>query len=78
MTLLILLVATKERSCLLDYYGFGVMASFIVVKYIFYLMPSLKIDHADGPDFAMHLFMFVYLTSCHFMTSNFVLSIVMR
>ena len=73
---LAVILATSKQS-VIDYFGFSIQLPFTVVVYAFYLIPSMHVE-TDGPNFQNYIFAFIYLCSCHFMCSNFLLTLVIR
>ena len=73
--LAMIFVAIDARA--IDLFGLSIQLPFTVVVYAFYLIPSMQVNF-EGPNFQNYLFSFIYLCSCHFMCSNFLLTLVIR
>jgi len=72
---MVLLSCKSER--LVDFFGLSVQLPFTLTAYIFYL--TGWIDHEEGrPTFQMYIFSVFFLVSCIFMSSNFLLTLLLR
>ena len=76
--LVLCLLAARERSFFTDLFGLSILVPFVTVSYIFNIVPSLKIDSEEGTNYLLQTTALFYLTACHFMSTNFLISMVTR
>ena len=80
MATVLLLIATIfacKRPKMIDFYGFLILLAFVVVMYVYYLTPSMQIQ-GGGPNSAIPMFGVFYFINSHFMSSNFLLTFILR
>lgn len=70
-------ILAKRNPNVIDYFGLSIMLPFCVTAYAFYLIPSLHVE-TNGPNFQNYVFGLIYLCSCHFMCSNFLVTFIIR
>ena len=78
LSLFLCLRAAREKPFFTDLLGLSIFLPFVIVSYIFHIVPSLKIDTEDGPTYLFKLTCLFYLTNCQFMSTNFLVSVVTR
>ena len=62
---------------LIDFFGFALMFPMVVVGVIFYLNPSMYLEDG-GPNYQMYMFTLMYATNMFFMTTDYLLTLVVR
>ena len=78
LTLFFCLIAASQWSYFTDLLGLSILLPYVTVSFIFILTPSLKVDFEDGPTSLLQILALVYLTACHFMSTNFLLCLFTR
>ena len=77
MLLFIATIFACKRPMFIDFYGFSILLAFVVVIYVYYLTPSMQIQ-GGGPNSSNLMFGVFYFINSHFMSSNFLLTFILR
>ena len=75
--LFLAVILATSRPRMIDYFGLSIQLPFTVAAYAFYLVPSIYVE-TEGPNFQDYVFALIFLCSCHFMSSNYLLTLIIR